>query len=64
MKPSRESYEAILHQLAVSPQNSLFVDDSSVNIRGAQLAGLQTVLFSPSIDLRRIILSRFPQLSL
>lgn len=45
LKPVPATYEAILSQLTVAPQNAVFIDDSIVNIGGAQRLGMQTVHF-------------------
>ncbi|MGD8499600.1 MAG: HAD family phosphatase [Phycisphaerales bacterium] len=49
MKPERRIYEITLERLGSKAQQSIFVDDREDYIRGAQQAGLNTILFE-SID--------------
>jgi putative hydrolase of the HAD superfamily len=64
MKPSAGSYHAVLQMLEVTPQASMFIDDSSQNIQGALRAGLQAIHFLPDLDVRSTLSSMFPQLGL
>lgn len=51
MKPDPAIYERTLDRLEVSPRESVFIDDSPVNIAGAQALGMNAILFRPSTDL-------------
>lgn len=51
MKPDPVIYERTLHRLGVSPQESVFIDDSSANIAGAKALGINAILFTSTIDL-------------
>ena len=44
-KPEREIYEYVCGDLAVSPQECLFIDDLEENVIGAQKVGMQTIIF-------------------
>ncbi|NDJ75737.1 MAG: HAD family phosphatase [Chloroflexi bacterium] len=52
MKPDSTAYRIALHTLEVGPLETVFIDDSYVNIRGAQPLGIHTILFRPELDLR------------
>lgn len=47
-KPDAQAFEFILNDIAVSPKELLFFDDSIENIEGAERLGIQTVLVSSS----------------
>ncbi len=51
MKPDPVIYRRTLHRLGVSPQESVFIDDSSANIAGAKALGINAILFTSTIDL-------------
>ena len=42
-KPNPESYQYVLHQHGLQPQETLFVDDSLPNIEAAQKLGINTI---------------------
>ena len=42
-KPYKESYLKIVEEQNLQPKETLFIDDTLVNIEGAKLAGLQTL---------------------
>lgn len=52
MKPDPTAYRVALQELKVAPHEAVFIDDSYVNIRGAQSVGMCTILFRPEMDLR------------
>jgi putative hydrolase of the HAD superfamily len=52
MKPDVTAYRVALQALKESPLETVYVDESLLNIRGAQPLGLRTILFRPEIDLR------------
>ncbi|HVO71778.1 MAG TPA: HAD family phosphatase [Aggregatilineaceae bacterium] len=52
MMPDPTAYRVALHTLNVSPHESIFIDDSLANIRGAQMLGIHTIFFRPESDLR------------
>ena len=47
-KPYPATYEWVLNDAGILPAETLFIDDSVVNIEGAKLAGLQTHLLLPT----------------
>ncbi len=46
IKPSRDLYELALERLAVAADEVIFIDDRLPNIEGAQLLGMNTILFT------------------
>ena len=44
-KPEREIYELTAERLGVTPEQSVFIDDRTDYIKGAEQAGLKTILF-------------------
>jgi putative hydrolase of the HAD superfamily len=44
-KPDKKIYEACLHQLRISPNECLFVDDSVENVDSAVIAGMNVIHF-------------------
>ena len=56
MKPEPKAYYAVLNALDISPGRALFVDDSPVNVEGARVVGMATVLFRPDMDLRATVM--------
>ncbi|MCW0483789.1 HAD family hydrolase [Gaoshiqia sediminis] len=53
-KPSLESFGFVLNDAGLLPAETLFIDDSGKNIEGAQQAGMQTVHFTPGMELSAI----------
>ncbi len=49
-KPDRAIYESCLRELAIAPDECLFVDDSAENVRGAVEAGMNAVQFTSQIE--------------
>ena len=64
VKPSRHYFLAIQRDLGVAPEQILFIDDSSLNIEGADACGLLTEHFSlvgrddAAVDLAKLIRAR------
>jgi epoxide hydrolase-like predicted phosphatase len=56
MKPDPTVYRVALHTLKVAPHETVFIDDSLPNIRGAQPLGMHTILFRPELDLKAEIM--------
>ena len=46
LKPDKRGFEAVLHALSAIPGESVFIDDFTENIVGAQAAGLSALLFT------------------
>ncbi|UCC98461.1 MAG: HAD family phosphatase [Phycisphaerales bacterium] len=53
MKPERRIYEITLERLGSKAQRSVFIDDRRDHIRGAQEAGLNTILFESIGQVKR-----------
>jgi len=51
MKPDPIIFERTLQRLGVTPPQSVFIDDSPVNIAGAQALGINAILFTPRTNL-------------
>ncbi|MBN2325873.1 MAG: HAD family phosphatase [Candidatus Omnitrophica bacterium] len=45
VKPDREIYEFLLSKFHLAPKECIFIDDMEANVRGAQNAGVNTILF-------------------
>jgi epoxide hydrolase-like predicted phosphatase len=52
MKPDPTVYRVALQSVRATPHEAVFVDDSLVNVRGAQPLGMHTILFRPELDLK------------
>ncbi len=46
-KPNTNIYKYVMSKMGYNPCNTMFIDDSSANIKGAQLAGVHTFKISP-----------------
>ncbi len=51
MKPDPIIFKRTLQRLGVTPPESIFIDDSPINIAGAQALGINTILFTPTTNL-------------
>lgn len=51
LKPNREIYQHMLSTLSILPEESLFIDDTLVNIEGAKKLGINAVQFISSEQL-------------
>ena len=49
-KPGREIFELLCHKFNLMPEETLFIDDSEINIRGAESAGLCGYLFDGNVE--------------
>ncbi len=54
LKPDREIFEAILAQADIKAEESLFIDDSAINVESALSMGFRTYLPAPREDFRHI----------
>jgi putative hydrolase of the HAD superfamily len=54
-KPHREFFAAALSLAGVSPGESLFIDDSSANVTGAEALGIRSQLFKGHHSLREFL---------
>jgi 2-haloacid dehalogenase len=55
LKPSREIFRRLLDRFDLEAAETLFIDDSEVNVEGARAAGLQAHHFAGAADLRRAL---------
>jgi putative hydrolase of the HAD superfamily len=56
MKPDVTAYRVALQAFKVGAHEAIYIDDSLVNIRGAQPLGIHTILYRPEMDLRAEVL--------
>lgn len=49
-KPNTECYEYVLNDAGISAHESVFIDDSRANIRGAETAGIRSILAMQPVD--------------
>jgi HAD superfamily hydrolase (TIGR01509 family) len=54
-KPNPESYQYVLNQHHLKPQETLFIDDSLPNIEAAQKIGIQTIHLLPGLQIEDLI---------
>lgn len=50
-KPDKEPYEYILKENNLNPSKTLFIDDSIINIEGAEAAGLKGIHIKPGVSI-------------
>jgi HAD superfamily hydrolase (TIGR01509 family) len=53
-KPDRESYQLIIDENQLTPEETLFVDDAKINIEGALALGLQGLFLQPGMAITSI----------
>ena len=56
-KPHRDIYERALHDFGIDAEGTLFVDDKSMNVVGANAAGIRGVRFSDPQKLRALLIA-------
>lgn len=52
LKPEKEIYHTLTQRYNIAPSESIFVDDTQVNIEGARMLGFETILFNNVTSLR------------
>ena len=52
-KPDRRIYEILIERAGARPHELVFVDDSLMNVRGAEAAGMAAIHYRPGVDLER-----------
>jgi 2-haloacid dehalogenase len=57
-KPFREFYKLILDRFRLTPQETIFIDDSVRNAKAAEDMGLQTILFQSPPQLKQELIKR------
>ncbi len=55
MKPARAFYDIIIKDQKLDPAEMLFIDDITINVDGAQAAGMQAVKFENPVKLEEIL---------
>jgi glucose-1-phosphatase len=66
-KPEYTCYEYVCQQINLAPEQCIFIDDSKVNIKGAEVAGLKTfwsprpISMSNLTELLAVIKTEFPE---
>lgn len=53
VKPEREIYEELIKRYHIVPEQTVFIDDLTVNIEAAQKMGFQTILFTSKEEVER-----------
>jgi putative hydrolase of the HAD superfamily len=53
-KPDAESFRFILAENNLSPESTLFIDDSPQHIEGAKKVGIESILLSPKTDISQL----------
>jgi putative hydrolase of the HAD superfamily len=53
IKPSVEIFQLMLARLKVEPNQAIFIDDNQKNINGAEIAGIQGVLYTNAPNLNK-----------
>ncbi|NLM96433.1 MAG: HAD family phosphatase [Halanaerobiaceae bacterium] len=51
LKPELEIYYELINRYSINPEESIFIDDIPENLKGAEKAGLRTILFRSPEDL-------------
>jgi len=57
IKPDREIYGFLVERTGLDPATSVFIDDSSANVRAAEALGFKGVLFEGAEGLREVLTS-------
>ena len=53
VKPNPEIYQLLLNRYSLQASESIFIDDRQVNVDGANLVGIQGILFTGAQDLKQ-----------
>jgi glucose-1-phosphatase len=53
-KPDRESYQLVIDENQLTPEESLFVDDAKINVEGAIAVGLQGLFLQPGMTITNL----------
>lgn len=56
IKPDPRIFRLIVEKLGVSPEEAVYIDDSSANVRGAEKTGMRGIVFSSIEDLQAKLL--------
>lgn len=55
LKPSKEIYEHMLNSLLIKPEESLFIDDTLENVKGAEKLGIKSIQFESPNQLEKTL---------
>ncbi|MDC7224602.1 MAG: HAD-IA family hydrolase [Spirochaetales bacterium] len=58
VKPDREIYQTLLDRFSLTPRETLFIDDSPINLPEAAALGIQTHHFTEADLCRRDLVKR------
>lgn len=53
-KPSLESFQYVLEDAKINPEETLFIDDSKANVESARQAAMQAIWLSPEVELNQL----------
>jgi len=53
MKPEKEIYDKLIEKYKIKPEESIFIDDTMVNVESAIKLGFEAILFTNSKDLKK-----------
>lgn len=57
-KPQPEAYKKLLHKAEKSSEESLFVDDSYINVKAAKRLGIKSILYKNNKEIFKILNSK------
>lgn len=60
-KPDREAYQYVAIQLGVLPEECVMIDDIAVNVQGAELVGMQGIIFKDVEQCRKVLATLMEQ---
>lgn len=52
LKPENDIYNKLIERYKINPKESVFIDDTEINIEGAKKLGFNTIHFKDNIDLK------------
>lgn len=57
-KPDPEAFHFVLHDAALNPSETLFIDDLDINTKSAAQTGMQTICLKPGMDLVNVLIDK------
>ena len=58
VKPDPCIYEILFERVGRRPNELLFIDDSTANVRAAEALGMPAIHFTPGVDLEKELVAR------
>ena len=58
VKPDQRIYEILFERVGRRPNELLFIDDSTANVRAAEALGMPAIHFTPGVDLEKELVAR------